>query len=196
MIQQLVFVALAALTLGAALGVVTSRSVFVSALWLVASFVGVAGIYVLLEAVFLGGVQLLVYVGAVSVLVLFAIMLTRDIMTDRRVGNAQRVVGAALALAVFGALAFAAHDAGWQSTGAAVPPAGGGAIVVGEGGLEPARVPGAVTVEAFDGSEAVAMPGPTVALGRSFVTDHLLAFEIAGAMLLVALVGAIAIARD
>lgn len=73
----LLFWVLSAVVLGSALMVVIARDVVHAALWLIASFAGVAGLYFLLEAPFIGVVQILVYTGAVSILVLFAIMLTR-----------------------------------------------------------------------------------------------------------------------
>ncbi|WP_026371005.1 NADH-quinone oxidoreductase subunit J [Kallotenue papyrolyticum] len=73
----LLFWVLSAVVLGSALMVVVARDVVHAALWLIASFAGVAGLYFLLEAPFIGVVQILVYTGAVSILVLFAIMLTR-----------------------------------------------------------------------------------------------------------------------
>lgn len=195
MIQQVVFLVLAVVTLGAAIAVVTARSVFASALWLVLSLIGVAGLYVLLDAAFLAVVQVLVYVGAISVLVLFAIMLTRDIMTDRRAVNAQWAVGAAIALCVFAALAVVGRQAAWQTNHAAVPPPSGGVVVASAELPDPALAPGAMAREDADGSTIV-VTGPTAALGRAFVTDYLLAFEVAGALLLVVLVGAIVIARE
>ncbi|MCG0277216.1 MAG: NADH-quinone oxidoreductase subunit J [Thermanaeromonas sp.] len=65
------------LVVASALAVVLLRNIVHSALYLVLSFVGVAGIYILLEAEFLAAVQILVYVGAVSVLLIFGVMLTR-----------------------------------------------------------------------------------------------------------------------
>jgi NADH-quinone oxidoreductase subunit J len=76
------FVLVSLITLLGALGVVTARNVFASGLFLVLSFVGVAGMYVLLEAPFLAAAQVLIYAGAVAVLILFAIMLTRRVMSD------------------------------------------------------------------------------------------------------------------
>ena len=77
---QFIFIILSVITLGAALAVVTSKNLFHSALFMVLSFVGVAGLYVLLEAGFLAAVQILVYVGAIAILIIFAIMLTRRLM--------------------------------------------------------------------------------------------------------------------
>src|SRR5262245_8141805 len=74
-----IFGVLAALTLVSGIMVVTVKNIIHSALWLIASFMGVAALYLLMEAEFLAIVQVLVYAGAVSILVLFAIMLTRHV---------------------------------------------------------------------------------------------------------------------
>jgi NADH-quinone oxidoreductase subunit J len=115
MIEQIAFVVIAATMLVSAFGVVAARTVFVSALWLVLSFVGVAGLYVLLGAGFLAMIQLLVYVGAISVLILFVIMLTRDVMGDHPQRNRQWVLAAILALALFGVLAVLGYTTDWPS---------------------------------------------------------------------------------
>lgn len=99
-VQTIVFLIISFVTLGAALVVVITNNLFHSALYLMLSFVGVAGFYILLEAPFLAAVQILVYVGAIAVLIVFAIMLTRHLMAEDLVQrNAQwgwSVVGAAL----------------------------------------------------------------------------------------------------
>lgn len=74
-IGDLAFFFLAGLTLLAALGVVLSRHIVHSALFLVLTFIGVAGLFFNLGAFFLALVQILVYAGAISVLIIFAIML-------------------------------------------------------------------------------------------------------------------------
>src|ERR687894_2101047 len=74
-----IFWLLAALILFSGLMVVLVKNVIHAALWLIASFAAVAALYFLLEAPFIGIVQVLVYAGAVSILMLFAIMLTRQI---------------------------------------------------------------------------------------------------------------------
>jgi NADH-quinone oxidoreductase subunit J len=83
-VQILVFVILTIMTLGGGVGVVSSRNLFHSALFLVLSLVGVVGYYALLDAGFLAVVQLLIYVGAIAVLILFAIMLSRGLMARRQ----------------------------------------------------------------------------------------------------------------
>jgi NAD(P)H-quinone oxidoreductase subunit 6 len=78
---NLAFVTLATLTVGSALLVVTLRNLVHAALMLGVSFIGVAGLYLLLNAEFIAAAQILVYVGAITVLILFAIMLTRGAAT-------------------------------------------------------------------------------------------------------------------
>jgi NADH-quinone oxidoreductase subunit J len=76
--DDFVFLALAGVLLGAALLVVLSRDIIRSGLWLVLSFAGLAGIYALLASPFMAVAQVLVYMGAISVLILFAIMITQS----------------------------------------------------------------------------------------------------------------------
>jgi NADH:ubiquinone oxidoreductase subunit 6 (subunit J) len=77
-LNDAVFLVLAGSTIAGALGVVSSRNIIHSALYLILAFLGVAGIYFTLGAGFLGLVQILVYAGAVAVLIIFAIMLVMD----------------------------------------------------------------------------------------------------------------------
>jgi len=115
---QFVFIILSIITLGAALAVVTSKNLFHSALFLVLSFVGVAGLYILLEAGFLAAVQILVYVGAISILIIFAIMLTRRLMAKDLVQrNAQWGISALVALLLFALLGFVLLRVNWPVVG-------------------------------------------------------------------------------
>ncbi|HEX2171727.1 MAG TPA: NADH-quinone oxidoreductase subunit J [Dehalococcoidia bacterium] len=77
-VVTIAFWVLAITTVAASIAVVAVRSVFRAAVFLILSFVGVAGLYITLSADFLGVVQILVYAGAVAVLVVFAIMMTHD----------------------------------------------------------------------------------------------------------------------
>jgi len=76
--DDLVFLLLGGVMLGSALLVVLGRDIIRSGLWLVASFAGLAGIYALLSTTFLAVTQVLVYMGAISVLILFAVMITQS----------------------------------------------------------------------------------------------------------------------
>ncbi len=79
---QIIFIIIAAITLGAALMVVTVKKLLHSAIWLIVSLFGVAIFYVLLDAEFLAVAQLVVYIGAIAILMIFAIMLTRRIAAE------------------------------------------------------------------------------------------------------------------
>ena len=72
--QQVAFIIISALTLSSAVVVVTNRNLFRAAIALMASFLGVAGLYILLDAGFLAVAQIIVYIGAISILIIFAIM--------------------------------------------------------------------------------------------------------------------------
>ena len=163
-VEQGVFIVLSAITLAGAWIVITNRNLYRAALGLVFSFFGVAGLYALLNAGFLAVVQVLIYVGAISILIIFAIMLTRRVM-DRDVvqRNTQWVISALVALALFGVigytLAFRAADQ-WPVSNASLP------------------------------------TDPIAELGEALVTTYALPFEAASVLLLVALVGAIVIARE
>jgi NADH-quinone oxidoreductase subunit J len=123
MVQTVVFIICGLVILGAALAVVTSKNLFHSALFLVLSFVGVAGFYVLLEAPFLAAVQVLVYVGAIAILIVFAVMLTRRLMAKDLVQrNAQWGWSALGAVLLFVALALILLRVNWPVVEAAVPP--------------------------------------------------------------------------
>lgn len=97
-ISQVVFFLVAALTLTAAFATVLLRNVFHAGLALVGTFFGVAAIYLMLEAEFLAIVQVLIYIGAIAVLILFAIMLTRGLMKNEDSGMNKQWAWAAIAI--------------------------------------------------------------------------------------------------
>jgi NADH:ubiquinone oxidoreductase subunit 6 (subunit J) len=100
-IVPIVFWIMTIFTIGGALGVVTSRSLFHSALYLILSFFGVTGYYVLLSAGFLAVVQLMVYAGAIAILILFAIMFSHKPMANVSQVNRQWWLGLPLAIVLF-----------------------------------------------------------------------------------------------
>ena len=77
-LDQLGFLLVALFTLGCALGVILARRVLHAALWLLPTLVGVAGAFALMGAHVLFAMQLIVYVGAITVLIVFAVMLLED----------------------------------------------------------------------------------------------------------------------
>jgi NADH-quinone oxidoreductase subunit J len=98
---QVVFWVLAVIMIGAALRVVTSRNVVHAALYLVGTLMTAAALYILLFAEFVAWVQVLVYVGAIVVLMLFGLMLTRAPIGSANFDNNQRLLAAVCAGAVF-----------------------------------------------------------------------------------------------
>jgi NADH-quinone oxidoreductase subunit J len=162
-VQQVVFIILGVITLGAALLMVTRRNVFHAALFMMLSFFGVAGLYVLLEAPFLAAVQLFIYIGAISIMIIFAIMVTRGMMNPNiRRANRQRGAAALAAVALCGVLVWMALSHRW------------------------AVVPGPVP------QRTIAILGATLVGPEGFVIP----FETASVLLLIALIGAVTIARE
>ena len=162
-IQHVVFIILSAIALIGALGVVLNRRLFRSALFLVLSFVGVAGFYILLEVELLAMIQLLIYVGAIAILIIFAIMLSRQALAaDDKVLNEQWVLGVLVAVLLLAALIYILVQVNWPVVEAAVP------------------------------ANSIQRLGESLVSPNEFV----LPFEIASVLLLVALVGAVIIARE
>jgi NADH:ubiquinone oxidoreductase subunit 6 (subunit J) len=161
--EQIVFGLLALMTLGAGIGMVSVRSIFHAALLMIVTFMGVAGLFVTLNAGFLGVVQVLVYIGAIAVLVLFAIMLTPKVMEENQSRFTEQwpvVAGMASLLALI--LFVVVMGTTWPVLDTLLP------------------VPDDYAVE----------------IGIAFMGPYLLPFEVASVVLLVALVGAIVIARE
>ncbi len=101
-----------------ALGVVLLHNVFRAALSLVLCLVSVAGIYVTLSADFLAAAQILIYVGAISVLIILAIMMTRDIKQGSP-SNRLRVPALVVAIVFFLVTAWAVLGTPWRISGTA-----------------------------------------------------------------------------
>ena len=78
---QIVFLIIAAVTLASAVMVVTARRLMHAALWLILTLLGVAAVFATLQANFFAVVQVLVYIGAIAILIIFAIMMTREVMS-------------------------------------------------------------------------------------------------------------------
>jgi len=101
-LATVVFFIFAIMAVAAAWGVVTSKNIVHSALYLALSFAGVAVLYVLLNADFLAAVQLLVYTGAVAIMIVFAVMLTlRGEVNESNLENRSWFWGALVSILVF-----------------------------------------------------------------------------------------------
>ena len=151
------FILLAVFTLGGGLGVVITRNVVHAALFLLVSLVAVAGVYLILFAEFLALVQVLIYGGAIIIVLLFAIMLTRSAEYPRISDNRQWPL-AAVAAAAVGVVLGAAFWVNGVTESSPSSPAFG-------------------------------------ELANSLFTRWAIPFEVASLVLLVALIGAIIIAR-
>ena len=111
--EQIIFLFVALFTLGSGFMVVTTGNLVHAALWLVATLFGVAVTYALLNAAFLAVVQVVVYIGAIAILFIFAVMLTRKDMRDQGPQmNRNWWVGALIAVLVFVGLFFLLQ--GWN----------------------------------------------------------------------------------
>ena len=110
---DIAFWVLAIIGIAAALAVVLLRDVFRAALSLILCFLTVAGIYVTLSADFLAAVQVLIYVGAISVLIILAIMLTREVQRGSPSGKL-RIPAFVVAILFLGVVSFALINTPWQ----------------------------------------------------------------------------------
>ncbi|HEX3704554.1 MAG TPA: NADH-quinone oxidoreductase subunit J [Vicinamibacterales bacterium] len=166
--ELLLFYAFGAIAIVASLLVIAQKNPIYSVLLLIASFGALSGLYVLLEAPFVAVIQIIVYAGAIMVLFLFVVMLLNAPHEDTE------------------------HDLHLHPLLRGGPLRFGAALAV------------ALIVElgwalTKDGGEAGAFPGGAVtsvsAIGRSLFTDYAFAFEVTSILILVAMVGAVVLAR-
>lgn len=112
-------VALAVVVIGGAIGVVSTRNVVHAAFWMLASMVGSAGLYLLLSAPFLALVQVMVYAGAVAVLLLFVVMLTLRDRDDAIRPRDFSYTALIIAMAFFGTAVALVHS--WSPSATSFP---------------------------------------------------------------------------
>ncbi|MCC5657405.1 NADH-quinone oxidoreductase subunit J [Nostoc sp. XA010] len=154
---------LGVMMIGAAIGVVLFSNIVYSAFLLGGVFISIAGIYLLLNADFVAAAQILIYVGAVNVLILFAIMLVNKREDFVAFPNSwvRKLLTGLVSVGLFGLLSTMVLATPWAYS--AAPVAGGESSIV--------------------------------LIGEHFFTDFLLPFELASILLLIAMVGAIILAR-
>jgi NADH-quinone oxidoreductase subunit J len=184
-VNQLLFGVIATMGVLAALGTVLAKNLVHAGLFLVAFFFLVACQFVLLEAEFLAAVQVLVYIGAVAIIVMFGIMLTRNIQGDDTTTISKPVfIGSALAATGMLALLIFAivSDEGTSKR-----------LAWGKANTRPAIYPAASVTEA-NKPKRDAINNMGKAVGEDLLTRYLIPFEVAGILLTAALVGAIALA--
>ncbi len=164
--MQIVFLITAAVILGSAFMVVTTKNLVHAALWLVVTLFGAAILFATLNAGFIAVVQVVVYIGAIAILFIFAVMLTRRTMSETGPGlNQGWWLSAVIAVIVFGGLTWLLQ--GW------------------DGFITKTAPP-----ELADGFDSVPMLANALVSPEAYV----LPFEVASVLLLAALVGAVYIA--
>ena len=182
---SVLFLAIAGLGIAAALGTVLARNLVHAALYLVAFFFLVACQFVLLEAEFLAAVQVLVYIGAVAILLVFGIMLTRDVRGDETT-RAPLAWALPAGLVAVGFLAVLVAGIGREAGLGKRPPWR-------DVRARPAVGPDAAARQAPQ-ARAVDDMGRT--LGNELMGRYAIPFEVAGLLLTAALVGSIALAAQ
>jgi NADH-quinone oxidoreductase subunit J len=165
--MQIVFLAAAFIIIFSAVMVVSARKIMHAALWLIMTLFGVACVFAMLESSFFTVVQVVVYIGAIAILIIFAIMLTRGVMEDDRPQLNKGWIFAAIAAAlVCVGLVFVMNQ--WLAFQTPMQPLAAGA------------------------GENLAAFGQALADPNAYVIP----FEVASVLLLAALVGGMYIASD
>ena len=172
-VATLIFWILALIIAASAIVVVTARNILHAAFSLCLCFLGVAAIYVFLHADFVAAVQLIVYVGGILVLILFAIMFSANVAEDTAEGGRSKLAlaaGALAAVAVFAAvvlmISHLERPLALANTQASAPYAATAGVAAGQTGI-----------------------------GHYLMGQYLLPFEVVSVLLLAALVGAVLIIR-
>ena len=177
------------MAIGAALGVVLTKDLFRAALLLVLVFVAVAGFFVLLNAEFLAVVQVLIYAGAISILIIFSVMLTRDVQRGN-LPNRLQVPAVLFAALLLSALVVVAIDTDWN--------------LIPEEAQEKVSLVQTSAVTIIDTEDLEASGFTTGAeqaaakeagLADLLIGDFVLPFEAVSVLLLAALIGALALMR-
>lgn len=164
--EQIIFLIVALVTLSAGVSVVTSRNLIHSALWLILALFGIAIFYVLLDAGFFAVIQVIIYIGAIAILFIFAAMLTRRVMQDSGPqSNPNWWLGALIAVLLFAGIALILVN--WQGFSALMP-------------------------ELANPSQRISQLG----LALVSADEYVLPFELASILLVAAMIGAIFVAGE
>ena len=186
--QDIVFWILAVMAIVGALGVVLVPNLFRAALLLVVVFVSVAGMFILLSAEFLAVVQILIYVGAIAILIIFAVMLTRDVQHGN-LPNRMQIPAAVFAALLLTALVAVAVDTKWEFLPADQ-----------QDRAELVQVNALTTLTGEVLDDAGVSPEDQTEVQESgladlLIRDYVLPFEAVSVLLLAALIGALVLVR-
>jgi NADH-quinone oxidoreductase subunit J len=190
--QDIVFWFLAAAAVGASLGVVLVRDLFRAALLLVVVFVAVAGFFVMLSAEFLAVVQVLIYAGAIAILIIFAIMLTRDVQRGN-LPNRLQIPATLFSALLLAALVVVATATDWKLIIQETQETQAEATLVQTQAVKPV-IPPAQTAPDAAPEGRVAPEGGLLA--DLLIQDFVLPFEAVSVLLLAAVIGALALVRE
>ena len=168
---EIAFWVLTLCTLISAIAVVQIKDLFRAALFLIVTLLGVAGLFILLRAEFLAGVQLMIYVGAISVLIIFAILMTRDV-EEANSSHGFRLPIAILSVVFMGISIYAISQTDWN--------------ILNTNNLSVGNQKSILDI--YQNSI------PTLA--KMLLTDFVLAFEVVSVLLLAAVLGAMALVRE
>ncbi len=174
LIIDIAFWIIALSAIGSSVAVVQTRDLFRAALFLAAAFLSIAGLFVLLRAEFLAVVQVLIYVGAISVLIIFAVLTTRDVEHGNP-SNMLRIPAAILAILFLVVASITMLNTDWNLLSNSEAASAAVAGVEGESGGD---VPDLI---------------PTIA--ELLLQDYVLVFEVASVLLLATIVGALVLVR-
>ena len=158
-------------TIFSAIAVVQIKDLFRASLFLILTFLGVAGLFILLGAEFLAGIQLMIYVGAISVLIIFAILMTREIEISNQ-SHYMRILESMVALGFMLLAISLITSTDWQL-------------------IDERSFPQNQTNEIINTVQNSIPP-----LSKMLLTEYVLAFEMVGVLLLAAVLGALALVRE
>ena len=187
--QDIVFWLLSVMAIGGALGVVMVPDLFRAALLLIVVFIAVAGFFVLLSAEFLAVVQVLIYVGAIAILLIFAIMLTRDVQRGN-LPNRRQIPAVVLSALLFSALVAVAVDTQWEF----LPDSDQGRVELVQTNSVTTLTGEVLIDEGVTGTEEQSEVQES-GLADLLIEDFVLPFEAVSVLLLAALIGALVLVR-
>ena len=187
--QDVTFWMLSVMAIGGALGVVMVPDLFRAALLLIVVFIAVAGFFILLSAEFLAVVQVLIYVGAIAILIIFAVMLTRDVQRGN-LPNRLQLPAAVFAALLLAALVTVAVDTKWEFL-----PADQQARVELVQTNSVTTLTGEVLTEQGVTSDEDQAEVQEAGLADLLISDYVLPFEAVSVLLLAALIGALVLVR-
>ena len=187
--QDIVFWLLSVMAVGGALGVVMVPDLFRAALLLIVVFIAVAGFFILLSAEFLAVVQVLIYVGAIAILIIFAVMLTRDVQRGN-LPNRLQIPAVVFSALLFSALVAVVVDTQWEF----LPDIEQEKVELVQTNSVTTLTGGALSAEGITGSEDQAEV-QEAGLADLLMSDFVLPFEAVSVLLLAALIGALVLVR-